>query len=235
MTLLDLGDFVYPRLVHLFCANLDTQATPNGVFLKSIVKNVKLTLDHLVLESIFGLKFINTASSNLTCKHAKGLCLSQFACPHKIAEYKRQNKTPPYHFLSNPRNASPSQCLSSLPPPSKAFDFTKPNIEGSNTPLTLHLLKPLPSKSLFQTLFLPRMLLLFLLGCKRPLPLSASSLIRFNWTWAHEQKARFLIRLTSLIHRGAQLAIPFQMTDIAHATQSVEQIIRSTSFAPNFR
>jgi len=89
MRLLDLGDSVYPGLVHLFYANLEAQASPNGVVLKSIVKNVKLTLDRSVLESIFGLKFINTALSNLNHKRVKDLCLFQFACPHKIVEYKR--------------------------------------------------------------------------------------------------------------------------------------------------
>ncbi|KAJ8435565.1 hypothetical protein Cgig2_020027 [Carnegiea gigantea] len=89
MRLLNLGDSVYPRLVRLFYANLEVKATPNGIFLKSIVKNVQITPGRSVLESIFGLQFINTAPSNLACKCAKALCLSQFACPQKIVGYKR--------------------------------------------------------------------------------------------------------------------------------------------------
>lgn len=44
-----------------------------------------------------------------------------------------------------------------------------------------------------------------------------------------------LIRMTSLIHRGAQLAVPFQSTDLASATQMADRIIHSTSPAPRFR
>jgi len=65
----------------------------------SIVKSIKITLSHSILESIFGLKFINTTPSNLTRKWAKDLYLAQFACPHKLAGYKRQNKAPPYHVM----------------------------------------------------------------------------------------------------------------------------------------
>ena len=49
------------------------------------------------------------------------------------------------------------------------------------------------------------------------------------------KKIDALIRLTSLIHRGSQLVIPFQNTDVAHATQSADQIVRSTSSEPHFR
>jgi len=44
--------------------------------LDNIVKNVKITLNGSVLETIFGLKFINNAPSNLTRKLAKESCLS---------------------------------------------------------------------------------------------------------------------------------------------------------------
>ena len=49
------------------------------------------------------------------------------------------------------------------------------------------------------------------------------------------KKIDALIRLTSLIHRGAQLVVPFQNTDVAHVAQSADQIIRSTSSEPHFR
>ncbi|KAJ8438851.1 hypothetical protein Cgig2_023043 [Carnegiea gigantea] len=97
--LLDLGDVVYPRLVRLFYTNLETKSTPKGVFFVRNVKTVTITLSRSVLRYIFGLKFINTAPSILTCKCAKVLCLAQFACPHKLADYKHQNKTAPYHVL----------------------------------------------------------------------------------------------------------------------------------------
>ncbi|KAJ8420855.1 hypothetical protein Cgig2_023462 [Carnegiea gigantea] len=49
------------------------------------------------------------------------------------------------------------------------------------------------------------------------------------------KKTDALICLTSLIHHGAQLAIPFQGTDMAYATQSADQTIRSTFSKPHFR
>lgn len=97
--LLELSDVVYPRLVWLFYANMETKSTPKGMFFMSIVKYVKITLSHFVLKSIFGLKFTNTTPSNLTRKRAKDLSLTQFGYPHKLASYKRQNKAPPYHVL----------------------------------------------------------------------------------------------------------------------------------------
>ena len=48
------------------------------------------------------------------------------------------------------------------------------------------------------------------------------------------KKVDVLIRLTNLIHRGAQLAIPFQTTDVVHATLSAEQTIQLTSSMPHF-
>ena len=94
-----LGNVVYPRLVGLFYANLELKSTPDSVSFESIVKNVKITLAPSVLETIFGLKFINNAPSNLTRKLAKESCLSQFACPQKLATYTRLHKAPPYHVL----------------------------------------------------------------------------------------------------------------------------------------
>ncbi|KAJ8433970.1 hypothetical protein Cgig2_033768 [Carnegiea gigantea] len=41
-----------------------------------------------------------------------------------------------------------------------------------------------------------------------------------------KKKIDALIHLTSLIHRGAQLTVPFQNTDVAHVAQSADQIIR---------
>ena len=96
--LLDLGNVVYPRLVRLFYANLKTKTTANGVFFESVVKSVKITLSRSVLESIFGLKFVDTAPPNLSRKVAKDLCLQQFANPQKLDTYTRQNKAPPIMF-----------------------------------------------------------------------------------------------------------------------------------------
>ncbi|KAJ8423804.1 hypothetical protein Cgig2_006678 [Carnegiea gigantea] len=72
--LLDLGDIVYPQLVKSFCANLETTSTANGMFFVSIVKFVKITLTCYVLESIFGLKLVDTTPPNLTPKQAQDLC-----------------------------------------------------------------------------------------------------------------------------------------------------------------
>ncbi|KAJ8424575.1 hypothetical protein Cgig2_002587 [Carnegiea gigantea] len=44
-----------------------------------------------------------------------------------------------------------------------------------------------------------------------------------------------LIRLTSLIHHGTKLTIPFQSTDIEKATQAADRIILYTSSTPHFR
>ena len=49
------------------------------------------------------------------------------------------------------------------------------------------------------------------------------------------KRVEALIHLTSLVHCGARLVVPFQTTDIDSATQSADNIIRSTSFAPHFR
>ena len=49
------------------------------------------------------------------------------------------------------------------------------------------------------------------------------------------RKVDELIRLTSLIHHGTKLAIPFQSTDMEQATRAADQIILSTSSAPHFR
>ncbi|KAJ8420285.1 hypothetical protein Cgig2_010321 [Carnegiea gigantea] len=105
-------------------ASSKAKATPNGVFLKSIVENVQITLDRLVLESIFGLQFINAAPFNLTRKLAKDLGWQHAS-----------NLTP-----------TEAAALKVILPDT----LCTPNVAMS------------------------------LLGCKRPLLLSASSLIRFN-------------------------------------------------------
>ena len=99
MGLLTLGNVVYPWLVKIFYANLELKSSLNDVFFESVVKNVRITLSRLVLETIFGLKFVDNAHSNLTQKLAKESCLSEFACPEKLATYKRPHKAPPYHML----------------------------------------------------------------------------------------------------------------------------------------
>ncbi|KAJ8427671.1 hypothetical protein Cgig2_016764 [Carnegiea gigantea] len=102
--LLELGDVVYPRLVRLFYGNLEIKFSAKGVLFESLGKSVKIILRRYVLESIFGLKFIDTAPPNLTQKIAKDLYLTQFASPKKIEAYKQQQKAPPYHVLfSKPR------------------------------------------------------------------------------------------------------------------------------------
>ncbi|KAJ8423256.1 hypothetical protein Cgig2_001992 [Carnegiea gigantea] len=53
------------RLLHQFP---ETKTTTNGVFFESIVKSVKITFNRTVLESMFGLKFIDTALHNLSRK-----------------------------------------------------------------------------------------------------------------------------------------------------------------------
>ncbi|KAJ8421764.1 hypothetical protein Cgig2_018957 [Carnegiea gigantea] len=77
-----------------------TKTTANGVFFESIVKSVKITLSRTVLESIFGLKFVDTATHNLSRKVAKDLCLPQFARPQKLETYTWQNKAPPIMFCT---------------------------------------------------------------------------------------------------------------------------------------
>ena len=99
MGLCELGDIVYPRLVRLFYANLETKMDGNGVYLVSLVKSVPITINSSVLSTVFGLKFTNPAPPSLTRKMAKALCLTHCACPQKLAIYKCQNRTPPYHVL----------------------------------------------------------------------------------------------------------------------------------------
>lgn len=48
---------MYPRLVRLFYANLETRMGANGVYLESLVKSVPSTINCSVLETIFGQKF----------------------------------------------------------------------------------------------------------------------------------------------------------------------------------
>lgn len=97
--LCDLGGIVYPRLVRLFYANLETKTSANGVSLVSSVKSVPITINRSTLEIVFDIKFTNTAPSTLTQKVAKDFCLTHYAFPKKVVAYKRQNRTPPYHVL----------------------------------------------------------------------------------------------------------------------------------------
>lgn len=57
--------------------------------------------------------------------------------------------------------------------------------------------------------------------------------LQFDLGFLHK-KVDTLVRLTSYIHLGAQLAISFQTTDVAYAAQSVDKIIHSTSSDPRF-
>jgi len=68
--------------------------SPKGVFFESVVKNVRITFSHSLLETIFCLKFIDNAPLNLTQKLAKELCLSQFACPKKIGYLHARTQSP---------------------------------------------------------------------------------------------------------------------------------------------
>ncbi|KAJ8421227.1 hypothetical protein Cgig2_034077 [Carnegiea gigantea] len=88
--------------------------TANSVFFESIVKSVKITLSCPILESIFGLKFVDTTPPNLSRKVAKDLCLKQFASPQKLEAYTWENKAPPIMFYS--RNLDCWQHLSDLTP-----------------------------------------------------------------------------------------------------------------------
>ncbi|KAJ8431940.1 hypothetical protein Cgig2_017426 [Carnegiea gigantea] len=97
-----------PRFKTTVDANLETKSSATGVFCVSLVKSIKITATCSILESIFGLKFVDTSPPNLTSKEAKDLCLAQFACPHYIAAYKCQYKAPSYHHVTDltPEEAS---------------------------------------------------------------------------------------------------------------------------------
>ncbi|KAJ8427251.1 hypothetical protein Cgig2_023917 [Carnegiea gigantea] len=71
----------------------------NGVYLVSLVKSVSITINRSILKTVFDLKFNETAPPSFTRKMAKNLYLTHFACPQKLAAYKCQNRTPPYHVL----------------------------------------------------------------------------------------------------------------------------------------
>ncbi|KAJ8444398.1 hypothetical protein Cgig2_026602 [Carnegiea gigantea] len=64
----------------------------NGVYLVSLVKSMPISL---VLKTILGLKFTNTATPTLTRKVAKDLCLTRYACPQKNENLQmpKQNTT----------------------------------------------------------------------------------------------------------------------------------------------
>ncbi|KAJ8433436.1 hypothetical protein Cgig2_008614 [Carnegiea gigantea] len=93
------GDIVYPHLVRLFYANFETKMDGNGMYPVSLVKSMPIIINSSVLSTVFGLKFTNLAPPSLTCKMAKALCLTYYACPQKLATYKCQNRAPPYHVL----------------------------------------------------------------------------------------------------------------------------------------
>ncbi|KAJ8420626.1 hypothetical protein Cgig2_032404 [Carnegiea gigantea] len=268
------------------------------------VKNVQITLGRSVLESIFGPKFINTAPSNLTCKHAKDLCLSQ------------QNETPPYHVLFVEPRLLHYVFVRVLYPKDHSKEATNEIVleaiyrlmTGSSVDYACLILDHmyrvacmthayhLPYGNLLTHVFQHFQVPLESEECvTQSVPIISASSLKTLWFykiehrgWQHSsdltstkaavlkvtlpdtfsapnvatviaglpettttlrqqldqvqmdiglmnKKIDSLIHLISLIHYGAQLAIPFQITDIAHATQSAEQIIRSTSSTPNFR
>lgn len=49
LSLLDLGNVVYPHLMQLFYTNLETKSTPKGMILMSTVKAVEIILSRFVL------------------------------------------------------------------------------------------------------------------------------------------------------------------------------------------
>jgi len=79
--LCELGEIMYPHLVRLFYANLETKMDGNGVYLVSLVKSVTITINSSVLSILFGLKFTNPAPPSLTRKMAIALCLTHYARP----------------------------------------------------------------------------------------------------------------------------------------------------------
>ncbi|KAJ8426236.1 hypothetical protein Cgig2_030329 [Carnegiea gigantea] len=78
---------------------LEITPSPKGIIITSNVKGAQITLSHAIIGSIFGLKFTKTTPSSLTRKKAKDLCLAEYACTDKLAEYKHKNKPPPYTVL----------------------------------------------------------------------------------------------------------------------------------------
>ena len=97
--LLELGNVIYPRLICLFYANLEVKSGAHGLCFETLIKSFRITLNPATLESIFGLRYVNTAPSTLTRKVAKDLCLSECACPQKLAHYKPRTNSPPYNVL----------------------------------------------------------------------------------------------------------------------------------------
>jgi len=49
------------------------------------------------------------------------------------------------------------------------------------------------------------------------------------------RKVDELIRLTCLIHRGIQISVPLQPTNIVFAQQHADRVLASTSSDPTFR
>ncbi|KAJ8430863.1 hypothetical protein Cgig2_023541 [Carnegiea gigantea] len=117
----------------------------NGVYFMSLVKFVKITLNHSILETIFRPKFTDSAPSKLTQKATK------------VEIYKCQNRTPRNHTLFlEPRllhyvfvrkTVSCSQYQLFLPTPLKPFSSTKQPLELGSICLSLILKKPLLLKS----------------------------------------------------------------------------------------
>ncbi|KAJ8423737.1 hypothetical protein Cgig2_023892 [Carnegiea gigantea] len=162
----------------------------NSVLFESIVKPVKITLRHPIFESIFGLKFVDTAPPNLSRKVVNDLCLKQFANPQKLEAYH----------------------LSGLTPDEASFLKIKLPDTGSAPHMaeTLTELKEDHAKIRTQLEYIQ--VEMGLINCK----------------------INELIRLTSLIHHGAKLAILFQSTDMEKADQAADRIVHSTSSTPHF-
>ncbi|KAJ8448505.1 hypothetical protein Cgig2_012149 [Carnegiea gigantea] len=294
----------------------ETKTSANGVFFESIFKTVKITLNRPILESIFGLKFIDTAPYNLSRKVAKDLCLQQFAIPQKLQTYTRQNKAPPYHVLySEPRllhyvffrifypkahskeaynevvldaiyrlmnGYSVNYASMILSHMYRVANMSRtPSLPYGNllTRIFTHFKVPMDSEecltyhvSVISTHSLKT--LKFYKTATRgwqhlsdltpeeasslklkhpdtaPAPDITTTLAELKEDYAElrthlehlqtemglmNRKVDELIRLTSLIHHGTKLAIPFQSTNMEQATRAVDRIILSTSSTPHFR
>jgi len=92
--LLELGNVIYARLIHLFYANLEVKSGAHGLCFETLVKSVRITLNLVTLESIFGLRYVNTAPSTLTHKATKDLCLSKFCMSSKTRPLQNPNPLP---------------------------------------------------------------------------------------------------------------------------------------------
>ncbi|KAJ8432320.1 hypothetical protein Cgig2_027440 [Carnegiea gigantea] len=138
LRLLDLGDVVYPCLVRVFYANLETKSTPKGMILMSNVKAIQIIL---------------------RWQHASDLS-SEEATALKVT------------LPDTPSVPNVVEVLASLKEDNGAL-------------------------------------------------WSQLDQIQLDMCLTNK-KIDALIRLTSLIHHGAQLAIPFQRIDVAHVAQSAD-------------